>query len=165
MADSMTPQQRSKCMAAVKGRDTRPEMAVRRYLYSQGLRYRVNDRRLPGAPDIVLSRYRTVIFVDGCFWHGHEGCAHSRIPDSNSDYWRHKITLNRARDYRVDVELRRMGWRVIRIWECAIDETALQVLYQRVVGTPGVGDGSDTTEDAVGSSLAAEAPEAYGLPY
>lgn len=94
-------------MASIKGKDTQPELTVRKFLYAQGLRFRVNNHRLPGSPDIVLPRYRTVIFVDGCFWHGHEGCQRSRLPLSNVEYWRHKITLNKARDYRVDVELDR----------------------------------------------------------
>ena len=114
MTDTMTPEQRSRCMAAVKGKDTRPEILVRRFLWKRGLRYRVNNRRLPGSPDIVLKKYKTVIFVDGCFWHGHEGCRLYKLPQSNTDFWRQKIHLNIARDYRVNVELRLMGWKVIR---------------------------------------------------
>lgn len=98
MADVMTPEQRHRCMAAVKGRDTKPEMLVRKFLFSKGLRYRVNNRRLPGSPDIVLKKYKTAIFIDGCFWHGHDGCRYYRLPKTNTDYWRHKIAMNIARD-------------------------------------------------------------------
>lgn len=120
MTDVMTPEQRHRCMAAIRGRDTRPEMIVRRFLHARGLRYRLSDRRLPGTPDIVLKKYHTVIFIDGCFWHGHEGCSQFKLPKSNSDFWRHKINMNIARDYRANVELRLLGWRVIRVWECEI---------------------------------------------
>ena len=104
MADVMTPEQRSRCMAAIKGKDTKPEMIVRKYLFSRGLRYRVNNRKLPGSPDIVLKKYKTVVFIDGCFWHGHEGCKYYRLPKTNVDFWRHKIAMNIARDYANGVE-------------------------------------------------------------
>ena len=83
MPDVMTPEQRSRCMAAVKGKDTKPEMIVRKYLFSKGLRYRLHDKHLPGSPDIVLKKYKTVIFLDGCLWNGHEGCKYFRLPKSN----------------------------------------------------------------------------------
>ena len=156
-------------MASIKGKDTQPELTVRKFLYAQGLRFRVNNHRLPGSPDIVLPRDRTVIFVDGGFWHGHEGCQRSRLPLSNVEYWRHKITLNKARDYRVDVELRSMGWRVMHMWECEINEESLQLLYQRVIGTPGIRNISEpymTTPDSdIPHDTAAEPTESYGLPY
>lgn len=107
-------------MSAVKSKDTKPEIVVRKYLFAKGFRFRVNNRRLPGSPDIVLRKYKAVIFVDGCFWHGHEGCRLSRLPQTNTDYWRQKINMNMARDMRVDVELRLLGWRVIRVWECEL---------------------------------------------
>lgn len=126
-------------MAAVKGKDTKPEMVVRRFLFSKGLRYRVNDHRLPGSPDIVLKKYRTVVFIDGCFWHGHEGCKHYRPPRTNVDYWHHKIAMNIARDYSNNVDLKLAGWRVIRIWECEIStkakrEQTLEKLYLDITG-------------------------------
>lgn len=93
-------------MAAIKGKDTKPEMIVRKYLFSRGLRYRVDNRKLPGSPDIVLKKYKTVVFVDGCFWHGHEGCKYFRLPKSNVDFWRHKIVMNIARDYANNVDLK-----------------------------------------------------------
>ena len=144
MADVMTPEERSRCMAAVKGKDTKPEMIVRKYLFSRGLRYRVNNRNLPGSPDIVLRKYKTVVFVDGCFWHGHEGCKYFRLPKSNVDFWRHKIAMNIARDYANNVDLKLAGWKVIRIWECEIKtkakrEEALQHLYASITQSFNIG--------------------------
>lgn len=124
MADTMTPEQRHRCMAAIKGKDTKPELIVRKYLFSQGLRFRIQVRKLPGRPDIVLRKYRTVIFVDGCFWHGHEGCRYFRLPKSNIDFWRAKIERNTARDARNEAELTAQGWRVLRVWECDIRTVA-----------------------------------------
>ena len=96
--DTMSPQQRHKNMAAIRSADTKPEMTVRRWLHSRGFRYRLNHPRLPGHPDIVLRKYRTCIFVNGCFWHGHEGCRYFRLPKTNIDFWRTKIERNRERD-------------------------------------------------------------------
>lgn len=94
MADIMTPEQRSRNMAAIKGKDTKPEMIVRKYLFSRGMRFRVQVRKLPGTPDIVLPKYKTVIFVNGCFWHGHEDCKYFRLPKSNVEFWKEKIKRN-----------------------------------------------------------------------
>lgn len=94
MADIMTPEQRSRNMAAVKGKDTKPEMIVRKYLFSRGMRFRVQVKKLPGKPDIVLPKYKTVIFVNGCFWHGHEDCKYFRLPKSNVEFWKEKIERN-----------------------------------------------------------------------
>lgn len=140
MTDVMTPEDRSRCMASIKGKDTKPEMIVRKYLFSRGLRYRIHNRKLPGSPDIVLKKYRTVVFVDGCFWHGHEDCKFFRLPKSNVDFWRHKIAMNIARDYANNVDLKLAGWRVIRIWECELRpkanrEETLNRLYARITET------------------------------
>lgn len=94
----MTSEQRSRCMAAIKGKDTKPEMIVRKYLFSRGLRSRVQVRMLPGTPDIVLPKYKTIIFVNGCFWHGHEGCKYFWLPKSNVEFWKEKIERNIERD-------------------------------------------------------------------
>ena len=139
MADTMTPEQRHRCMAAIKGKDTKPEMIVRKYLFSRGLRYRVNNKKLPGSPDIVLKKYKTVVFVDGCFWHAHRGCKYYRLPKSNVDFWRAKIARNIARDYVNNVDLELAGWKVIRVWECEIRAVAgrqefLDKLYEKIVG-------------------------------
>lgn len=129
MTDVMTKEQRSHCMAAIKGKDTKPEMIVRRYLFSRGLRFRVQVRKLPGNPDIVLPKYKTVIFVNGCFWHGHEGCKYFRLPKSNIEFWKEKIDRNIARDIRNDGELKALGWHVIRVWECDIKKVSAREVY------------------------------------
>ena len=132
MADKMTKEQRHRCMSRIKGRDTKPEMLVRRYLHSRGYRYRVNVRRLPGTPDIVLRKYRTVIFINGCFWHGHEGCRYYVLPKSNSQFWQQKIEKNKERDVDKRIQLRLLGWHTIIIWECELKpkdrHTTLQAL-------------------------------------
>lgn len=165
MADIKTPEERSRNMAAIKGKDTKPEMIVRKYLFSRGLRYRVNNRKLPGSPDIVLKKYKTVVFVDGCFWHGHEGCKYFRLPKSNVHFWKHKIAMNFARDYANNVDLKLAGWNVIRIWECEIrtkakQEETLRNLYNRIIGAH-----NDETYHFDGSgidSIAAEPDTSYG---
>ena len=118
--DRMTPEQRHRCMAAIKGKDTRPELMVRRFLFACGFRYRLNVRRLPGRPDIVLRRFRTVIFVNGCFWHGHEACAHFVLPKTRTAFWKEKIERTRQRDACVVERLHVMGWHCITVWECQL---------------------------------------------
>lgn len=118
MADNLTPEQRHKCMAAIKGKNTKPEMIVRRFLHSAGYRYGLHNKKLPGKPDIVLRKYKTVIFIHGCFWHGHEGCKFSHLPKSNFNYWEQKINHNKERDLNSKLELVKEGWKVITIWEC-----------------------------------------------
>jgi len=107
-------------MAAIKSKDTKPEMVVRRYLWGHGFRYRLNHPRLPGKPDIVMRKYRTYIFVNGCFWHGHEGCRYYTIPKTNTEFWVNKIKRNKERDLKVRHELAAMGWHSITIWECEL---------------------------------------------
>ena len=138
MADTMTHEQRSRCMSAVKGKDTKPEMIVRKYLFSKGLRFRLHVRSLPGNPDIVLPKYKTVVFINGCFWHGHEGCKYYRLPKSNVEFWESKITNNKNRDVLNEIKLKELGWRVIRIWECEIRRVqdrnqSLERLYNQIV--------------------------------
>lgn len=120
MSDLFSPQKRSQVMAAIKGRDTKDELLVRRFLFRHGLRYRTSDCRLPGRPDIVLPKYRTVIFVNGCFWHGHEHCSLYRLPKTHQEFWKRKIERNRARDERSIARLLAMGWRPIVVWECEL---------------------------------------------
>lgn len=105
-------------MARIKSKDTRPEIIVRQYLYKRGYRYRKNFRRLPGSPDIVLRKYGVVIFVHGCFWHGHEGCY--RMPKTNTAFWKAKVERNIARDFKVKERLKEMGWDVMTVWECQL---------------------------------------------
>lgn len=120
MTDKLTPIQRHKNMAAIKSKDTKPEMVVRRYLWGHGFRYRLNHPRLPGKPDIVMRKYRTCIFVNGCFWHGHEGCCYYTIPKTNTEFWVNKVKRNKERDLKVQHELAAMGWHSITIWECEL---------------------------------------------
>lgn len=116
--DILSKDERHKNMAAIHSANTKPEMIVRKYLFSHGFRYRLNHPRLPGRPDIVLRKYHTCIFVNGCFWHGHKGCKYYVIPKSNTEFWTNKINRNIARDERVQKELAQMGWHCITIWEC-----------------------------------------------
>ena len=136
MADVLTPKQRSYNMSRIHGKDTKPEELVRKYLFSQGFRYKKNDARLPGKPDIVLPKYKTVIFVNGCFWHMHEGCKYFVWPKNNAQFWREKILSNVERDKRNFEQLRSMGWRVLVVWECEIkkatQETVLHSIAEKV---------------------------------
>ena len=116
--DKLSPEQRHKTMAAIRGKDTKPEMIVRKGLWSRGFRYRLNSPRLPGHPDLVLKKYRTCIFVNGCFWHGHEGCC--KIPNTNQEFWEAKIKRNQERDIETQKRLAEMGWHSITIWECEL---------------------------------------------
>lgn len=118
--DNLSKKARSALMAKIKGKNTRPEMIVRKFLFSKGFRYRIHDKRYPGSPDIVLPKYRTTIFVHGCFWHGHEDCRAASLPTTNVDYWQKKIAENMARDRRRIDSLLNDGWKVIVIWECMI---------------------------------------------
>lgn len=123
---------RSYNMSRIKGKDTRPEELVRKYLFSQGFRYRKNDKRLPGSPDIVLPMYKTVIFVNGCFWHGHEGCKYFVWPKSNEDFWKNKIETNIARDEKKTAELEALGWNVLIVWECELKKQNKKDTLQRI---------------------------------
>ena len=117
---------RSYNMSCIKGKGTKPEEIVRKYLFSRGLRYRKNDKRLPGTPDIVLPKYKTVIFVNGCFWHGHEGCKYFVWPKNNAEFWKAKILQNIERDKRDFERLENAGWKVIVVWECSLKKTCQQ---------------------------------------
>jgi len=120
MADNLTPPQRRKAMRAVKSRDTSPERAVRSIVHRLGFRFRLHGRGLPGSPDIVLPRHRAVIFVHGCFWHGHRCRGNRARPRTNAAYWRDKVARNRGRDRQNQADLRRAGWRTLVVWECQI---------------------------------------------
>ena len=123
MVDTFSKETRSYVMSRIKCKDTKPEIIVRSYLFSRGLRFRKNDKRYPGSPDIVLPKYKTIVFVHGCFWHLHEGCKYARIPKSNVDYWEKKLYRNR-------------GWNVITVWECELKkdnvEQTLEDLYAQI---------------------------------
>lgn len=111
---------RSYNMSCIKGKNTKPEEIVRKALFAKGFRYRKNDKRLPGTPDIVLPKYRTVIFVNGCFWHGHTGCKYYVVPKTNTEFWLNKINSNIDRDVIKATQLKELGWRVITVWECEL---------------------------------------------
>lgn len=126
---------RSYNMSCIKGKNTRPEEIVRKYLFSQGFRYRKNDKRLPGTPDIVLPKYKTVIFVNGCFWHGHDGCRYFVIPKTNTEFWTNKIETNRKRDIRKINDLQTLGWKVIVVWECQLKKEKADITLNNLKTT------------------------------
>ena len=109
-------------MSRIRGKDTKPEILVRQYLFSEGFRFRKNDKRYPGHPDIVLPKYRTMVFVNGCFWHGHEGCKYYTVPKSNTEFWVSKIKRNQERDRSDREKLEKNGWNVITVWECQLEK-------------------------------------------
>lgn len=120
MPDKLTPTQRHYCMSRIRSKNTRPEWVVRRFLFKQGLRYRIHVKSLPGTPDIVIQKIRTCIFVNGCFWHGHKDCSLYVIPKSNTDFWTNKIARNQARDHETQLALKALGWHTVNIWECQL---------------------------------------------
>lgn len=120
MPDKLTPSQRHKCMSAIRGKNTKPEILVRKGLHARGFRFRLQDRRLPGRPDIVLPKYSVAIMVNGCFWHGHKGCRYATMPKSNVEFWDAKIARNRHRDEVTTAHLEALGWTVITVWECEL---------------------------------------------
>lgn len=126
MTDIFSKPQRSYLMSKIKGKETKSEILVRKYIFSKGFRYRKNVRKLPGTPDIVLSKYKTVIFIHGCFWHAHQECKESRLPRSNVEYWKDKLEKNVERDLKNIVLLESMGWQVIVIWECQLKNNTLR---------------------------------------
>lgn len=123
---------RSYNMSRIKGKNTKPEEIVRKYLFSQGFRYRKNDKRLPGKPDIVLPKYKTVVFVNGCFWHKHEGCKYFVWPKTNVEFWKQKIDSNIVRDKKQYEELRNDGWYIIIVWECELKKKQKSETLERL---------------------------------
>ena len=126
MADVHDKKTRSYNMSRIKGKNTKPEMLVRRFLHAHGFRYKLHDKTLPGKPDIVLPKYRTVIFVHGCFWHGHEGCRYYVIPKTRTEWWVAKISRNKTNDTKAAGELKQTGWRIIDLWECDLKPTKIE---------------------------------------
>lgn len=120
-------------MSRIRGKDTKPEELVRKYLFSKGFRYRKNVAALPGKPDIVLPKYKTCIFVNGCFWHGHEGCKYFVWPKNNAEFWKQKITANIERDKKTYEKLAENGWKVIIVWECELKKESRQCTFKRLV--------------------------------
>lgn len=126
--DVHTSEQRHRNMSAVKSKDTKPEILVRKGLHAAGYRFRLHVKDLPGNPDIVLPKYKIVIFVNGCFWHRHHGCKYASTPASNADFWKAKFEANIARDKRNYTQLEKLGWKVIVIWECEIRQGEISKL-------------------------------------
>lgn len=137
MPDRLNPSQRSRCMSHVRGKNTKPEILVRKGLHARGFRFRLQDRKLPGRPDIVLPKYGVAIMVNGCFWHGHKGCRYATRPKSNVAFWEAKIARNRHRDEVTEAHLEALGWHVITVWECELRkgsqlEDKLDVLAEEI---------------------------------
>jgi len=140
MPDKLTPEQRHRCMSHIRSKDTRPELLVRRFLFAHGYRFRLHVKRLPGTPDIVMRRLRTVILVNGCFWHGHltddgSPCRLFVMPKTRTPFWQAKISRNQERDALVRRELTAMGWHVIQLWECNLSPSLRQHTLQRLLFT------------------------------
>lgn len=133
MADNHPPKTRSFNMSRIKSSDTKPEEIVRKFLFSKGFRYRKNDKRYPGKPDIVLPKYKTVVFVNGCFWHAHEGCSCFVWPENNEEYWHKKLTNNAERDKRNYLALEQIGWKVIVLWECQLTKDKLAITMKQLM--------------------------------
>ena len=139
MTDVHNTETRSYNMSQIKGKDTKPEEIVRKYLFSKGFRYRKNVSNLPGKPDIVLPKYKICIFVNGCFWHKHEGCKYFVWPKSNEEFWKDKLEKNVARDKNEQAELEKMGWHILIVWECQLKnknkEQTLRELEEKIKNT------------------------------
>ena len=132
MPDILTPQQRHRCMSHIRSKATKPEMVVRRWLWAHGYRYRLNVKSVPGKPDIVMRKYRTAIFFNGCFWHGHDGCKQFVLPKTNTEFWQSKIENNRERDQRNYDLLLQNGWQVIVLWQCKLTREKIENTMQSV---------------------------------
>ncbi len=133
MADVHTPEVRSFNMSRIKGKDTMPEIIVRKFLHSQGFRFRLHKKKLPGKPDIVLKKYNTVIFVHGCFWHGHNKCKYFVIPKTRTDWWINKIVKTKKVDKGNNIRLRKMGWKIITIWECELKPKKIEKAFSKLI--------------------------------
>jgi DNA mismatch endonuclease (patch repair protein) len=136
--DTISPERRSAVMARIRGRDTKPEMIVRRLAHAMGYRFRLHRRDFPGSPDLVFSPRRKVVFVHGCYWHRHPGCQFAYSPKSNTEFWTRKFDSNIARDQRVEEELEQLGWDVLTIWECEASEAVLEFLTSDLLKPQGL---------------------------
>lgn len=128
----MSKEERSVRMSHIHSASTKPELRLRHALWNQGFRYRINVKNLPGSPDIVFPKYRTIVFVHGCFWHGHKNCKTSHIPETNTDFWTAKVARNQERDQKVWRQLEAKGWSVIIVWECELKKNVMEETIQRV---------------------------------
>lgn len=136
--DIVSKKKRSEMMQAIKGSNTRPEIIARKHLFSLGFRYRIHNKSLPGRPDICLKKYNAVIFINGCFWHGHSNCNIFSMPKSNTKFWKDKLESNKKRDKRNIRKLKKMGWKVLVVWECQLEkrkrELTLDKLANKILG-------------------------------
>lgn len=135
MADVHTKEQRSYNMSQIKGKDTKPELLVRKFLHAHGFRFRLHDKKLPGKPDIVLPKYKTAIFVHGCFWHGHKNCKYATIPKTRTEWWTVKIDGNKTNDKKKKNALAKEGWKVLTIWQCSLKKNNLEKTLRSLLGT------------------------------
>ena len=120
-------------MSRIKGKNTKPEMLVRKFLHANGFRYKLHDKSLPGKPDIVLPKYKTVIFVHGCFWHGHSNCRYYVIPKTRTEWWLNKINGNKDNDRKAATQLKKEGWKILTIWECRLKTSSLEKTLNTVI--------------------------------
>ena len=132
MADRLSPQQRHQCMSNIHSSSTKPELRLRKALWKHGFRYKINDKRLPGSPDIVLPKYRSVVFIHGCFWHGHKDCPQYVVPKTNTEFWVNKVARNQKRDEEKWRQLEAKGWSVIIVWECELENKRFDSTITRV---------------------------------
>lgn len=134
MVDVVDPATRSRMMSGIRGKNTKPELLVRKYLHARGLRFRLHVKDMPGKPDMVFPKYRTVVFVHGCFWHHHAGCKYATMPSSRADFWANKLSDNVARDQYQRAALEGFGWQVLVVWECELQDSKkrLQSLYSEI---------------------------------
>jgi DNA mismatch endonuclease (patch repair protein) len=136
MADVHSKEMRSYNMSRIKSKNTNPEILVRKFLYARGMRYKLHDKRLPGSPDMVFPKYKTVVFIHGCFWHGHDNCRYYTVPKTRTEWWLNKINKNIERDHRNTELLKKKGWAVVTVWECDLKidkrEKTLQKLLNKV---------------------------------
>src|SRR5882757_8710418 len=132
MADVHSKETRSYNMSRIRSKDTKPEMLVRKFLHKNGFRYRLHVKDMPGKPDIVLPKYKTVIFVHGCFWHGHKGCKYYVVPKTRTEWWLNKIGTNKINDSKAIKALKKEGWKVIEIWECDLKKTNSVKLLEKI---------------------------------
>jgi len=147
MVDFLTPAQRSERMSRIRGKDSQPELALRRVLHRLGLRYRLHAKDLPGKPDLVFPRYKAVVFVHGCFWHRHEGCKTATTPKSNTPFWVEKFNKNKVRDARAADSLNNLGWRVFIVWECDLAPSKVTKTADRLYAAIRSGAENDIAED------------------
>lgn len=133
MADTHSPEVRSYNMSRIRSKDTKPELLVRKFLFSKGFRFRLHDKKLPGKPDIVLKKYKTIVLIHGCFWHGHEGCRYYVVPKSKTEWWLNKINRNKEKDKINAIKLRELGWEVLEVWGCELKKDKVEDTLNKLV--------------------------------